>query len=225
MAGRRGSGKPGSAGAGGAGGGAPALRRAPVQERARRQVQRILDAAAARVGEAGIEALTTNAVAAHAGVSVGSLYQYFPNKDALVRALAARFIEELDRRLPVPPGDDPSAWSLPAEVGRAVTVLADFIEEHPAYLHVYRAARATGDVEGTRLLDRGKAHFEQVFARRAPWVPAAERRAHAMVAVETAHALLVVASTRGPTARRRVVRELNTLLVRYLAPEYGGGTA
>ena len=56
----------------------------------------MLDAAARILEERGLEGYTTNAVAKLAGVSVGSLYQYFPNKDAITRALIA---QEADRLL------------------------------------------------------------------------------------------------------------------------------
>jgi AcrR family transcriptional regulator len=55
----------------------------------------ILDATARILVERGYSATSTNAVAERAGVSVGSLYQYFPNKDALVAALHARHIEQM----------------------------------------------------------------------------------------------------------------------------------
>jgi AcrR family transcriptional regulator len=69
-------------------------RKTPVQERSRRTVERILDAAARIFHEQGYSAATTNDIADEADVSVGSLYQYFPNKDALLVALTARHIEE-----------------------------------------------------------------------------------------------------------------------------------
>lgn len=65
-------------------------RRNPVQQRSSATVDAILEAAIqilAREGQAG---LTTNAIAARAGISVGSLYQYFPNKQAVVDALLQR---------------------------------------------------------------------------------------------------------------------------------------
>ena len=165
-------------------------RRAPVQERAKQQVTRILDAAAELIAEVGVDNTTTNAIAARVRISVGTLYQYFPNKEALVRALAVRYLEVLDAVLPVPADEDPAQWSLPQEVERAVQVLERFIKEHPGFPHVYRAARGASDPENTRLLDHGKAHFEGVFARRAPWVAPEERRTHATVVVEAAHSLL-----------------------------------
>ncbi|HWF30365.1 MAG TPA: TetR/AcrR family transcriptional regulator [Mycobacterium sp.] len=62
-------------------------RKQPKQERAALTRQRILDAAARVFAEYGYTAGTTNRIAERAGVSIGSLYQYFPNKDAVLRAL------------------------------------------------------------------------------------------------------------------------------------------
>jgi AcrR family transcriptional regulator len=64
-------------------------RKAPRQARSAATVAAILEAAARILDEAGLEAFNTNAVAARAGVSVGSLYQYFPGKAAVLAALIA----------------------------------------------------------------------------------------------------------------------------------------
>jgi AcrR family transcriptional regulator len=70
-------------------------RKEPKQARSRQLVDAILEAAA-RVFEAhGYDATNTNRVAEVAGVSVGSMYQYFPNKDALVTALHERHVGEV----------------------------------------------------------------------------------------------------------------------------------
>lgn len=69
-----------------------APRKHPRQQRSRETVDRILDAAARIFDERGYRATTTNHVAELAGVSIGSLYQYFPNKDALLVALARRHV-------------------------------------------------------------------------------------------------------------------------------------
>ncbi len=70
-------------------------RKAPRQSRSLATVKAILDATARILIERGFAAVTTNAVAERAGVSVGSLYQYFPNKEALVSALHARHGEQM----------------------------------------------------------------------------------------------------------------------------------
>ncbi len=65
-------------------------RRQPRQERAAATVAAILEAAAVILESEGFDGYTTNAVAERAGASIGSLYQYFPNKTALTQALIAR---------------------------------------------------------------------------------------------------------------------------------------
>ncbi len=66
------------------------LRKTPRQSRSSTLVDDILEAAARVLVEQGFEAMTTNMVAERAGVSVGSLYQYFPHKAALVAELIER---------------------------------------------------------------------------------------------------------------------------------------
>jgi AcrR family transcriptional regulator len=71
------------------------VRRAPRQSRSRRLVEMALTACAELITERGLAALSTNAVAERAGVSVGAIYQYFPDKAALVAALRARHLQAM----------------------------------------------------------------------------------------------------------------------------------
>jgi AcrR family transcriptional regulator len=71
------------------------MRKAPQQARSRATIEAVLDAAARILGERGWMGLTTNAAAEVAGVSIGSLYQYFPNKLALVEAVRQRHFDEV----------------------------------------------------------------------------------------------------------------------------------
>ncbi|ANZ40239.1 TetR family transcriptional regulator [Lentzea guizhouensis] len=70
-----------------------APRRTPRQVRAELTRDRILTAAAHVFAEHGYAAGTTNRIAEHARVSIGSLYQYFPNKDAVLAALLVRHVD------------------------------------------------------------------------------------------------------------------------------------
>lgn len=74
-------------------------RKQPRQERAQATVDAILTASAKILRQHGYDGLTTNKVADAAGVSVGSLYQYFPGKDALVTATLLSFGERQQKRL------------------------------------------------------------------------------------------------------------------------------
>ena len=81
-----------SPGPGARGGKTP--RRRPQQARSKAVVARILDAGARVLAEMGYTAGTTNRIAAEAGVSIGSLYQYFGDKDAIVSALVRHHIDD-----------------------------------------------------------------------------------------------------------------------------------
>ena len=75
--------------------GRPSARRQPRQERARQVVEAVLGATVRVVEREGSDAITTNRVAKVAGVSIGSLYQYFPDKRAIFAALHERHVEEV----------------------------------------------------------------------------------------------------------------------------------
>src|SRR5213592_2982294 len=69
------------------------LRRVPVQGRSVARVARMLDACAELVDEVGYESLTTTMLAERAGVAIGSVYQFFPDKRAIVQALTLRSLQ------------------------------------------------------------------------------------------------------------------------------------
>jgi len=73
----------------------PRARRDPAQERSRQTVDAIVEAAGRLLVEQGRLGVTTNAVAERAGVSIGSLYQYFPNKEAIFASLQERHRDQV----------------------------------------------------------------------------------------------------------------------------------
>jgi len=74
-------------------------KREPRQARSREMVRRLLEAALAVLKRDGVEGFTANHVAAEAGVSVASLYQFFPNKHAIIYRLYQDWLDEVSRRL------------------------------------------------------------------------------------------------------------------------------
>jgi AcrR family transcriptional regulator len=71
------------------------LRRAPRQERSRQTVETVLQAVERVIAREGADALTTNRIADAAGVSIGSVYQYFPDKRSIFTALHQRHAEQV----------------------------------------------------------------------------------------------------------------------------------
>jgi AcrR family transcriptional regulator len=92
-----------------------AARKRPTQERSRRTVEWILTAAARIFRAEGFDA-TTNRVARAAGVSIGTLYEYFPNKESLLVALAERHVSEAERGV----GEALAEETSPRELVRAL---------------------------------------------------------------------------------------------------------
>lgn len=72
-------------------------RKIPTQTRAKNTVSRILAATAELIGEAGVDAVTTNKIADRAHINIASLYQYFPNKEAVINALIEDYQNQLAR--------------------------------------------------------------------------------------------------------------------------------
>ncbi|BBZ00600.1 TetR family transcriptional regulator [Mycolicibacterium chitae] len=123
-------------------------RRKPRQERSRETLDLLIEAAAQVFSREGIAA-TTNRIAERAGVSVGTLYQYFPDKHALLRAVAGRHLHTAEQRLTEvfdrlrreePPFDDAMT-----EVLELVVQLHSDRPRLHALLH--RVATAAGDVD------------------------------------------------------------------------------
>jgi AcrR family transcriptional regulator len=79
------------------------LRKQPVQQRSAKRVEQMLEACAELIDELGYDGVTTTLIAERAGVAVGSLYQFFPDKRAVVQALTKRhldfFTQQIDERL------------------------------------------------------------------------------------------------------------------------------
>ncbi|MFE0254241.1 TetR/AcrR family transcriptional regulator [Streptomyces sp. NPDC059010] len=133
------------------GGGWPVpLRRTPQQARSRARLARVLEAAERVLVGEGVQALTTTRVAAEAGVSVGSLYQYLPDRDAIIDALASGYLARLEAAM-----DDLVAVAGAEQWDDPVGVLID------AYAAIYRTEHGFralwfggGLTEQTRAADR-----------------------------------------------------------------------
>src|SRR5258706_7998022 len=112
---------------------ARSARRVPQQERAARRVDALLEAAGAVIVERGFEAATMTEIAARAGASIGAVYQYFPNKDALVLALRTRYGDEMDARWSALSAAS-EGMSVPELVDGLFGMMVEFMATHPAYI-------------------------------------------------------------------------------------------
>ena len=198
----------------------PAVRRTPTQRRSQERVARIAHAAGELCAEQGADAVTMEAIAARAGTSIGSLYQFFPNRDALLQTVAERYVADLLALLDEEAApDDAASLPLPGLVDAVLAPFERFHRTHPGYFAVLFApagSHALATVRG-RLRERLVARVDLLLRRRAPALGAARRRRVARTAVEAARALLQYVETALPASERRPMRaELRAMLVSYL---------
>lgn len=130
-----------------------ALKKAPTQPRAIETYERILAACAELLGEVGIERLSTNLVCQRVGISPPALYQYFPNKYALLHELGLRLMAAQNALLE--PWATPATMALPeAKFARSVAALflqtIALTEQMPAGVWVTRALRAVPALQHVR---------------------------------------------------------------------------
>jgi AcrR family transcriptional regulator len=127
----------------------PRPRRVPRQARAREKLARVLEAADRLLAEEGVEALTTTRVAAAAGVSVGALYQYLPDRDAITEALADGYLARLeDLMTAVAEQAAKETWDDP--VGLLVDAFAGLYRAEPGFRALWLGRGLT---EATREAD------------------------------------------------------------------------
>lgn len=187
--------------------------RAPQQERGQRRVEQILDAAESVFAEAGVGAATMQMIADRASASVGSLYHFFPNKEAIVEALGARYADSVRRSneeaMPL------EAVHLPAEelFERILQAQVGFIERTPAFDAVHDAVHRNCPAIYDALNQALVGHVGQFLALRYPRMPEGERAASAMVSVATVHSVVDLASRIPPDFRALVIREAHAMLV------------
>lgn len=200
------------------------MRRAPRQERGRLRVRKILDASAELFAEVGFESATTNAIAARASTSVGSLYQFFPNKEAILHALNARYLTELRTVCDEVLSPERAAQPLAVLLDEVVDALAAFHARHPGFQAVFHGSHSTPELEEAAHAATHEiaARLEEILALRRPDLPEARRRVVSWTSMETMKAMLVLArQPLGEDWPASVMAETKRLLLAYLEPIVG----
>lgn len=191
-------------------GGASLLRNEPVQARSSARLTGLLDAAAGLIDEIGYERLTTAMVAERAGASIGTVYRYFPDRIAVVDALALRGLQRLGQRFDAALAEAGDDWAAPVDL--LVDCLVDLHRTEPGFRAVRFGERPEAE-GGPTLADQ----LVVALAARADGVDAASLAVPADVAVETAQALVAHAA-RGGDLDEALVDECRRVLRAALEP-------
>lgn len=171
------------------------LRRAPSQKRALERVERLLEAARGLITEKGSDAMRMAEVAERAGVSIGSLYQYFPDKTALIRVLADRFNAEGRACIAEELGQATDAASLRAAFRRLVGIYYGLFLAEPVIRDVWSATQADKalrafELESSRL---NGALLAEAVSHVKPEVDRAELEASAFLVMQLGEATMRLA--------------------------------
>jgi AcrR family transcriptional regulator len=193
------------------------------QARGERRIAQLLEAAATVFTTTGYTAASTNAIAREAGVSPGTLYQFFPNKEAIAIELGDRLIHEMretygEALAPVDP-----TTPLEEAVGSAVDRFIAFNCEHPVFFALMHGPDIPGriaeehDALHATLLSR----IDSLLASLLPDATPADltRTAHMCLGLYKAGLELVLAHE--GAEREAYVQELKNALTRYLDPLVG----
>lgn len=198
------------------------LRNLPRQARSAARVELLLDVAEEVFEEVGYDAATTNLVAARAGVPVGTLYRWFPDKGALAEALTDRYLDRLvllyqELLSDIEPGVRIGDF-LHAVMDRLVAETADQ-RAMPALL-VSAMVPGGRAVAGARMRAGLEGHIRALIELRVPGVPDDIRDLAAEVCVTLAH--LVIAAAADPDAehRRRMTAEYVDVMLAYLEAKF-----
>ncbi len=195
-----------------------APRNDPVQRRSRRRSKQIIDVTGQLLEQVGLDDLTTIVIAKAVGISVGSLYHYFPNKHAILYAMGLRWLEQVEATL-----EEINQWpieELPLEQ-LVERMLGHNLKAYNKQIAILALVKAMFSVPELRELDDRHdqlviSHMARLFQRIGIQRPLKERQRIARLYLEMTHAIFLVAVKQQPTAARRTLADLKTMVVALL---------
>lgn len=195
------------------------MRRQPRQVRSQERVSQILDVAEQLFISEGYNATTTNAIATRAKVPIGSLYQFFPDKGAIVGALAMRYTEQLHHRFMELDPTEMANLNLSAYVDRIVDTTAQFFADYPGYHSIFMQVQGTipeleaiENAADAQLIE----DLATSLSRYHSGLAAADYEAIAFTLVKAIGTLLWLSLSQEQFFGQRLVTEIKRLMLSYL---------
>lgn len=150
-------------------------------------------------------------IAGRAGASIGSLYQFFPNKESLAEELRADYCRELQLRWE-PLKNNAQNLNLRELVNHLINLMVGFYEDHPAFLKLLDAPLSAGRSSART---RFREQLTDLFAARSPRMSRQKAYRLAVVTQQIMRALRVVYAEAKPAERPYFVQEFKALLLCY----------
>ena len=193
-------------------------RRVPCQERGERRVAELLAAATDVIGEVGYEAATMSAIADRAGAAIGSLYQFFPNKKAIARALCDSCGREVDD-LWVSLATRAAKLNLDELVDEFLGQMVGFVDGHPAFLSLNDVPPSACN-SGMR--ERLRERLAQVLVSHRPKLKRETAVRIADVILHVNKSLMNRYASANPPERKWIMEEFKAVLTGYLKLRFNG---
>ncbi|WP_323118310.1 TetR/AcrR family transcriptional regulator [Burkholderia alba] len=193
----------------------PARAKQPQRERGRARVAALLEAAGAEFAQKGYEGATMTAIAARAGASIGSLYQFFPTKPQVAAALLDHYLERLAAAFRAL-REQAASMPLPALAEKLTRSLVKFRATHPAFVMLAETyGHALPGVGGIRQRVRGE--IASVLAELAPDLAPDALDLHAAVVQQLMKAAVALNSDTSFKRRDAAIVQLEALMLHYLS--------
>lgn len=199
------------------------MRKAPQQARSQQRVDAILAAAAEMIGEMGYEGITTSKLAKRAGISVGSFYQYFADKEAVFQALGDRYLLEMRRKIDAMFPPDAQYAPLEVLVGRSVDMLVIHAAEHNQLVELMESAWVSPEMRAMTVAmnEEIERKIGEILTHRTPHLQDDERRIAAIVMMNLVKAVLPAIDGRGEPERSIIIEEFKRLGIFYMQSVIG----
>jgi AcrR family transcriptional regulator len=189
--------------------------KSPQRQRGRERVTSLLDAATACFVEKGYEAATMTEIATRAGSAIGSLYQFFPTKEALAHALMADYTQSLQQhlqKLATHAGD----WSDDELGAQLIRLLVAFRRRHPAFAVLAESVAALPTLRSLAIRQHLREGLQQLLGQRVPDLAPAELRAASVVVLQLMKAAVALSAEAGLGGRKAALEQLELSLQLYL---------
>ncbi len=192
-------------------------RQAQRQKRGLLRAEQILHAAGILFAEVGYDSVTTNMIATRAGISPGSLYQFFPDKEAIAQEFAATVTEQLHQVYDTFLSPEVIILPLQTFLEAFIDVIVAFNQQNPGYLALELAATVSSPL-ALVLADFHQgilAHMDAMFVARWPQSTHEQRHLPLLVSYRLFLALLPLALGSNEEQQQAIVREMKVMLYRY----------
>ncbi len=190
-------------------------RRRPLQARSRERVDTILRHAAAIFHENGVDGTSMSAIARQSGMSLASLYRYFPNKPAIVHALAEGHVQKMEEAL----REKLPELTLSEAVDVLIDQFYDFYRTEPAYSAIWSGVEAMPELRelDLRELYSNARDLDARLAEEYPELPEERRWTASLVLLRSAGSILRLAATLPELQGGQLVAEFKCMVRAYLS--------